>query len=140
MENEKPLFYSVWLIVDQKWNAVILIGVAFLVGVLILQSENSFLPELVSLFFLLLTLWYVFVPIHFELNSAGIVYSSFARKRFIAWDNIRVYQIRPNGVLLLPRTHRFFLESFRGFYLPVPPSLIPEVLYRLRIFVDKVAD
>ncbi|MDR2117731.1 MAG: hypothetical protein LBP87_15240 [Planctomycetaceae bacterium] len=139
-ENNKPLYYSVWLITDQKWNAVFLLGIAFVVGFIVWQCEGNLILELFALIFLLGTVWRILVPVHFELNSSGIVYRSFNRNRFIAWSDIRRYQIRRNGILLLPQSNRFFLEAFRGFYLSVPKSLMPEVLYRLRVFVDRVSD
>jgi hypothetical protein len=139
-ENDKPLYYSVWLIADQKRNAVFLLVVALAVNVIVWQNTANLILELIALLFLLGTLWRILVPVHFELNSNGIVCRSLNRNRFIAWNDIRSYQIRRNGILLFPRTDHFFLEAFRGFYLPVPASLTPEVLYRLRVCVDHVSD
>jgi hypothetical protein len=140
VENDKPLYYSVWLIADQKWNAAFLLGVALAVGAIVWQNTDNLILESIALLFLLGTLWRILVPVHFELNSNGIVCRSLNRNRFIAWSDIRSYQIRRNGILLLPRTDHFFLEAFRGFYLSVPVSLMPEVLYRLRVFVDHISD
>ncbi|MDR3199217.1 MAG: hypothetical protein LBU34_15220 [Planctomycetaceae bacterium] len=139
-ENDKPLYYSVWLITDQKWSAVFLFVTALFVGVIVWQYGGNLLLEFIALLFLLATVWRILMPVHFELNSGGIVYRSFNWNRFIAWGDIRRYQIRRNGILLLPRADRFFLEAFRGFYLPVPKPLMPEVLYRLRVFVDRISD
>jgi hypothetical protein len=139
-EKDKPLYYSVWLIADQKWNAIFLLGVALVVVILVWQNTGNLILELVALLFLLGTLWRILAPVHFELNHHGIVCRSLNRNRFIAWSDIRSYQIRRNGILLLPRTDHFVLEAFRGFYLSVPASLTPEVLYRLRVFVDHVSD
>jgi hypothetical protein len=143
MENEKPLFYSVWMITDQKWNTALLVGVSFLVGVIVWLNGSSPLLHFMALLLFAGTMEYVFVPIRIELHSGGIVYRpflAFRRKRLISWDDIRSYQVHRNGILLLHCTDRFFLEAFRGFFLPVPSSLMPEVLYRLRIFVDKIPD
>jgi hypothetical protein len=139
-ENDKPLYYSVWLIADQKWNAALLFGTALVVGIIVWQYGGNLILELTALLFLLGTIWRILVPVHFELNSNGIIYRSLNRNRFIAWGDVRSYQIRRNGILLLPQTDRFFLEAFRGFYLSVPVSLMPEVLYRLRVFVDHISD
>jgi hypothetical protein len=139
-ENDKPLYYSVWLITDQKWNAAFLFGIALIVSLIVWQYEGNLILELIALLFLLGTVWRILVPVHFELNSNGIVYHSLNRNRLIAWSDIRRYQIRRHGILLLPQTDRFFLEAFRGFYLSVPAPLMPEVLYRLRVFVDRSSD
>ncbi|MDR0336422.1 MAG: hypothetical protein LBI18_04960 [Planctomycetaceae bacterium] len=139
-EHDKPLYYSVWLIADQKWNAAFLFGSALAVGILVWQCEGNWILKSVALLFLLGTICRILVPVHFELNSNGIVYRSLYRNRLLAWSDIRSYQIKRNGILLLPQTDRFFLEAFRGFYLSVPISLMPEVLYRFRVFVDHVSD
>jgi hypothetical protein len=139
-ENDKPLHYSIWLIADQKWNALFLLGVALAVGGVVWQNTENLILELVALLFLLGTLWYILVPIHFEINSNGIVCRSLNGNRVIVWSDIRSYRIKRNGILLLPRTDHFVLEAFRGFYLSVPASLMPEVLHRLRVFVDHVSD
>lgn len=89
---------------------------------------------------ILLTLGQVFFPTYYELNTEGIVRRSFVRKRLISWEDIRSYEIRSNGILLLPGNDRFFLDFFRADFLPVPNSLIPEVLYRFRVFVDRIQD
>ena len=87
-----------------------------------------------------MSVWFVFVPVHFEINATGIVKRTLGRRSFIAWEDIRVYQVRRNGLLLLPRSDRYPLEAFRGFYLPIPSSLTTEVLYRFRAFVDRAPE
>ena len=140
VEYQKPLFYNVWPVGDQKGNTVFLIVVMVVVVFLVSHLVDSLWGGLLGVCVMLPTIWQVFMPAHFEINGDGIVRNLLGRKRFIAWEDIRCYQIRQNGILLLPQNDRFFLESFRGFYLPVPTSLNTEILYRFRIFVDRIDD
>ncbi|GHT17808.1 hypothetical protein FACS1894189_4420 [Planctomycetales bacterium] len=135
-DTEKPLYYTAWMVSDQKWSVAVLLFLIGLVCFVVWQLGSSLWGISAGMMLLLLPIWYVFVPVHFELNTNGIVREIFGHKWFIAWEDIRGYQIRHNGLLLLSQNDRFLLESFLSFYLPVPSALMPEVLYRFRVFVD----
>jgi hypothetical protein len=135
--TEEPLYYTAWMIADQKWSVAVLLALVGLICFTVWQAGSSILGISIGLLLLLLTIWYVFVPVHFELNTDGIIRDVFGHKWFIAWEDIRGYQIRHSGLLLLSQNSRFLLESFISFYLPVPSALMPEVLYRFRVFVDQ---
>ncbi len=139
-ERHKPLYFSSWFLVDQKRDALFMLCVAVGIGICVWQRYGTAVYGLIALFVLLVSAWRLFVPIHFEINSDGIIHGALGRKRFISWEDVRVYRIRRRGILLLPQRDRFFLEAFRGFYLPVPPSLMTDVLYRFRVYVDKIQD
>lgn len=139
-ESQKPLYYSVWSVVDRKGTVLSLLAIVLVAGFIVWRQTGGVFFGVLAVLALLSTMWICFVPIHFEINSEGIVRGIFGRKRFISWDDIRIYQVRSNGILLLPQKDRFLLEAFRGFFLPVPPSLSTEVLYRFRVFVDRVGD
>lgn len=111
-----------------------------LIGLTVWHRTEEFLFGLFVSGVLLLTLWRAFVPAYFEINADGIVRWAAGQRMFIAWNDIKVYQLRRNGILLLPQRDRFILEPFRGVFLPVPPALMAEVLYRFRVFVDKISD
>ena len=90
-----------------------------------------------GLLLILLTVWYIFLPVRLEINNNGIIRSVFGRKKFIRWSDIHAYQIRYNGLLLSTQSERFALEPFCAFFLPVPKGLMTEVLYRFRLFVGE---
>jgi len=90
-----------------------------------------------GLLLILLYVWYIFLPVRMEINNNGIIRTVLGRKRFIRWSDIRGYQIRYNGLLLLTQHERFILEPFCAFFLPVPKGLMTEVLYRFRLFVGE---
>lgn len=140
IEKPKDLFFSSWFVVDQKWNALVLLIVALTVVTLVWWKTGSsfWIPPVVIV--LCLPIWRIFFPIHYELNTDGVVYRILGRTRLIAWDDIKIYKIKSHGILMLPHRDRFSLEDFRGFFLPVPTSLMPEVLYRFRVFVDRIQD
>jgi len=132
----KPIYYSVYLIVDQKWNAVTL-GLVTTGICLVAWHYSGGITLAASLLLMLLTIWYIFFPVRLEINSSGIVRTAFGRKWLIRWSDIRAYQIRYNGLLLLTQQERFPLDPFCALFLPVPKGLMAEVLYRFRLFIGE---
>ena len=130
----KPIYYSICLVIDQKWSAVVLGLVATSVGLVIWHYSGG-IAMMTSLLLILLTVWYMFLPVRLEINNLGIIRSVLGRKRFVRWSDIHAYQIRHNGLLLLTQPERFALDPFCSFFLPVPKGLMTEVLYRFRLFV-----
>ena len=90
-----------------------------------------------GLLLILLSVWYIFLPVQLEINSHGIVRSVLGRKQLIRWSTIYAYQIRHNGLLLLTQQERYLLEPFCACFLPVPKGLMTEVLYRFRLSVGE---
>jgi len=134
--ESKPIYYSVCLFTDQKWNAVVL-GLVMVSICLAAWHYGGGLAMLAGLLLILLTALYVFLPVRLEINSDGIVRTALGRKWFIRWSDIHGYQIRYNGLLLFAQQDRSALEPFCAFFLPVPKGLMTEVLYRFRLFVGE---
>ena len=134
--ESKPIYYSVCLMIDQKWSAVVL-GLVTTGVCLAAWQYSSGVAMIAGLLLILLTVWYIFLPVRLEINANGIVRSTLGRKWLIRWSDIRAYQIRYNGLLLLTQQERFALDPFCAFFLPVPKGLMPEVLYRFRLFVGE---
>jgi len=132
----KPIYYSIFLVADQKWSAVVL-GLVTTGVCLIAWHYCGGITLIASLLLILLTVWYIFLPVRLEINSSGIIRSVLGRKWFIRWSDIRAYQIRYNGLLLLTQQERFPLDPFCAFFLPIPKGLMTEVLYRFRLFVGE---
>lgn len=137
-ENPSPIYFSSWLIVDRKWTALFLVSALVLTSLVVWYYSGLLVCGILSAILALSVIWYIFIPVHFEVNSEGILRWTVGRKRLIPWEDIQVYLVRRNGLLLLSRRERFYLESLRGFFLPVPASLKTEVLYRFQMFVDKI--
>ncbi len=136
-EHQKPLFYRVWLVGDRKWHALFLLAVMAVVVTGVFHTTESFFSGFLAFCMMLSTIAALLLPVHIEINAEGIVRTILGRKSFIAWEDIRGYRTQRNGMLLLSRKTRFLLEAFRGCFLPIPPSMMPEVQYRFRIYVDK---
>jgi len=132
----KPVYYTVRLMFDQKWNAIVLGLVASSVGVATWHYSGG-LVMIAGLLLILLTVWSIFLPVKMEINESGIVRSVLGRKWVIRWEDIRAYQIRYNGLLLLTQQERFALDPFCALFLPVPKGLMTEVLYRFRVFIGE---
>ena len=132
----KPIYYSVCLVFDQKWSAVAL-GLVTASVCLAAWHHSGGITMIVGLLLMLLTVWYVFLPVRLEINNNGIIRTALGRKWLIRWSDIRAYQIRHNGLLLLTQQERFVLDPFCAFFLPVPKGLMTEILYRFRLFVGE---
>ena len=132
----KPIYYSVCLVINQKWSAFAL-GLVTTGVCLAIWHYGGGLAMLASLLLILLTLWSIFLPVRLEINNNGIVRTVLGRKWFIRWSDIRAYQIRHHGLLLFTQQERFVLEPLCAFFLPVPKGLMTEVLYRFRLFVGE---
>lgn len=137
-EDQKVLYYSSWFVVDHKGTALFILLVSLLTAAAVWQREGSFFFALGALALLLVVVFRMFVPVRYEIDADGIGYRMLGRRHRIPWEEIRVYRIRHRGILLLPRQDRYPLEAFRGYFLPVPPALMTEVLYRFRVFVDRM--
>ena len=136
-ESPRPLHYSVWLAVDQTGSFLLLLAFAATIGILAWHITGSILFGLFFLLLLSAMMWNVFLPIQYELNTDGVVRKVFGRKTIIAWEDIKHYRVRRDGILLFSQYERYSLEAFRGHFLPVPSSLMTEILYRFRFFVDQ---
>jgi len=132
--DTKPIYYSICLVVDQKWSALVLGLITTGVCLAIWNYSGGF-AMIAGLILTLLTVWYIFLPVRLEVNNSGIIRTVLGRKWLIRWSDIRAYQIRYNGLLLLTQQERYPLDPFCAFFLPVPKGLMTEVLYRFRLFV-----
>ena len=132
----KPIYYSVCLVINQKWS-VLALGLVTTGVCLATWHYSGGLAMLAGLLLILSTIWSVFLPVRLEINNNGIVRTILGRKWFIRWSDIRAYQIQHNGLLLLTQQERFILEPFCAFFLPVPKGLMTEVLYRFRLFIGE---
>ncbi|MDR0522621.1 MAG: hypothetical protein LBH00_12340 [Planctomycetaceae bacterium] len=132
----KPLNYVMHQVTDQKWTVAVLL-LAESGFLLTVWNCDGWISVLSAFFLLSAVVWHVFVPVRFEINSSGIIRSVFGRKWFVSWKDIRAYQIRRNGLLLLPQKERFPLEPLNAFFLPVPKDLMTAVLYRFRLLAGE---
>ena len=132
----KPIYYSVCLMIDQKWSVTVL-GLVTSCVCLVAWHNSGGIMMTAGLLLILLSVWYAFLPVRLEINNNGIIRTVLGRRWFIRWSDIHSYQIRYNGLLLLTQQERFALDPFCAFFLPVPKGLMTEVLYRFRLFVGE---
>jgi hypothetical protein len=134
--DTKPIYYSICLVIDQKWSALVLGLITTGVCIAIWHYSGGF-AMISGLFLTLLTVWYIFLPVQLEINNNGIIRTVLGWKWLIRWSDIHAYQIRYNGLLLLTQQERYVLDPFCALFLPVPKGLMTEVLYRFRLFVGE---
>jgi hypothetical protein len=69
---------------------------------------------------LLLVTWRAWVPVRFEIGPGGITQHVARFRRRIPWAAIARYEIRPDGMLLLPDDRAAPIDRLRGLWLPWP--------------------
>lgn len=84
------------------------------------------------------SMWRSLVPTTFELSSEGIDYAVLWQVRRIPWSEVRRYEIRDSGILLLPYSDRSALDSFGGIYLPWGDQR-SEILAQVTYYLDRSA-
>ena len=89
-------------------------GASWLVGWAAQRWEVGAVAALV----MAVTLWRTWLPVRYEIGGGGIVQVLFGRwRRRIPWTAILQYEIRSDGVLLLPDAVSTPLSPLRGLYL-----------------------
>ena len=135
---KKPVLYSVWQVVDMTWCACMMAATAvFVVLFLWERAGGDWIVPGVAAAMLLMSMLPILLPVKYEITSDGICRKLLGWRKMVKWDAIQCYQVQKNGLLLIPREERFWLDYFRGFFLPVPPSMMAEILHRFRVCVDK---
>jgi hypothetical protein len=67
---------------------------------------------------LLATSWRLWLAVTYEVGVSGVTQCCLGRRRRIGWAAIRSYQVRGEGVLLVPDIQVTPLSPLRGLYLP----------------------
>ena len=89
-------------------------GVSWLVGWATMRWELGAIAAAA----LAVTLWRTWLPVRLDLNSGGVSQVVFGRwKRRIPWSAIRAFEVRSDGVLLVPDADITPLSPLRGLYL-----------------------
>jgi hypothetical protein len=89
-------------------------GASWLVGWASMHWESGAIAAAA----LAITLWRTWLPTRFELSGSGITQVILGRfKRRIPWSAIGAYDVRSDGVLLIPDLVVTPLSSLRGLYL-----------------------
>jgi hypothetical protein len=66
---------------------------------------------------LAVTLWRTWLPVRYEIGSGGIVQRVWRWRRRIPWTAILRYEVKGDGVLLLPDAAATPISALRGLYL-----------------------
>ena len=82
--------------------------------------EGTGQPHLAALagLALVISLWRFFLPVIYELNGEGVHQWILGRHRLLDWSCVARYEIRADGVLLLPCADACPLDVVRGLYVP----------------------
>ncbi|MDR3111317.1 MAG: hypothetical protein LBU65_16735 [Planctomycetaceae bacterium] len=134
----RALHYYSWMLIDEKLVSAFLITVIISLCIIVWYVTASAAASATVFAILLLTVWRMLVPTHFEINADGIARWNFGRRRLIHWQEIKSYEIQRKGIMLMPGNEHYPLEPFHSIFIPIPEELEAEFRSRLRFFVDKI--
>src|SRR5687768_4408642 len=106
-----------WPLVQRPWASLIALGLAAAATLLVSLAAGHWGVGALVATALAITLWKTWLPIHYQMNGAGITARVFGWRRSIPWTAIRHYRVLPGGVLLLPDSEATPLSPLRGLYL-----------------------
>ena len=100
------------------WNAVVAVLFACAGSVAGKISESP-LMGLLAASALILSTWRRWVPITFEISRTGVERIILGRKFLCTWQQVGRYEVRPNGIWLLPEAEPTPGEFFCGLFIEI---------------------
>ncbi len=117
-DNLPSIRWRSWPLADDLLRTMIVVVGLVVAWVVVRWVTGQTAMAVIALVALAISLWRFFLPVSYELSVEGVDQWFFGHKRRIPWKTVRRYEIRPAGVLLLPRSERCPMDVFRGLYLP----------------------
>jgi hypothetical protein len=109
-----------WPLVEHKrWSWLMVVSI-LATGAVCAYLGQSWLPGLLAVGGLAVTLWQFFVPVSYKIDSLGLRRSALGRTRVFAWQGVRAYQLRPTGVVLFQRPDPTSVDLLRSIFIPYP--------------------
>ena len=112
-----PVRLTNWPLVYERRLALVLLGISLLAAVVVGQSTGSLAWAAVSLVALLFSTWRCWVPVTYELGSAGITRWIFRQQQVFPWSQFVRYEVNQKTVLLIRDVETTPLVRFRALYL-----------------------
>lgn len=81
------------------------------------RLSQSYAMGCLVLVVLILASWRIWLPVQFEFSHKGIIQSVLGRRRRIPWTQVRRYEARRAGVLLLSDSVATPLSPLRGIFI-----------------------
>ena len=132
---DSVLQWRAWPLAEHKtWSWLVVVGV-LAIGGICAYLANSWLPGLLAVVGLTITLWQFFVPVNYAIDSMGIRRSALGRTHVIEWPAACAYQERPTGMLLFQRPDPIAIDALRSTFIPFPAD-DDEVLCALREYLS----
>jgi hypothetical protein len=129
--SQAVLRWRSWPLVEHKrWSWLVALGIIALGGACAYLGQ-SWLPGLLAVGGLAVTLWQFFVPVGYKIDSLGLRRSALGRTRVFGWQGVRAYQVRPTGIVLFQRPDPTAVDLLRSIFIPYPADE-DEVLCALR--------
>ncbi len=113
-----PVSWRVWPLVQsgrQRWNVPMVTATVTVVVGLVTSGVGW---AAVSAFLITAAFWRFYVPVTYDLESAGVTVTTLGRSRTIPWMSIRRCEICSGGVLLSTRAAGGPAAIMRDRYIP----------------------
>lgn len=103
---------------DEPGWMFLTIGVATLAAVLAMVLRSDWGAGLAAFALPALAAWKTWIPVHYRFTPLGIEQRVLGFQRLTPWIAFSRYELRSNGIVLLPLAERSVLGSLRGMYIP----------------------
>jgi hypothetical protein len=135
-EAPPPVQWRSWPLCESIPTSVAVVGGLLAAGAGVGWITGQMHLALLAMAVLVLASWRFFLPKLFELNAEGVNQWLLGRHRRIPWREIRRYEVRSSGVLLLPHADARPVDVLGGLYLPWGRRR-DEVLAQVRYHLDR---
>ena len=109
--------FSRWPLREERLASAIVLGVMVLVSVGIGYLGGTFWWGVVAAAALAVSLWRMWLPVEFQLSELGVSQSTVRRSWRRPWDTFAGYEVRNEGILLLPLEDNSLLGRLKGLYI-----------------------
>jgi hypothetical protein len=130
--------WTSWPIRDEPPQAILAASAAALAMLTAYAATDRAHLGLLAVGVVLASMWRSLLPSTFELSGEGVDHKVLGRIRRVPWAEIRRYERRGSGLLLLPHADRSALDAFAGLYLPWAGRR-DEILAQVEYYLDRSA-
>lgn len=116
-EQSPSCEFSRWPLRDEPVAASIVICVTLLVSSGIGYLGGTLWWGVVAAMALAISLWRMWIPVETQLSELGVIQTALRRTWRRPWDTFVGYEVRNDGVLLLPVEDNSMLGRLKGLYI-----------------------
>ena len=116
-EQSSACEFRRWPLRDEPVASSIVFCVSLLVSIGIGYLGGTFWWGGIAAIALSVSLWRMWLPVHFQLSELGVIQTVVRRTWRRPWESFVGYEVRNDGVLLLPEEDNSLLGRLKGLYI-----------------------